>query len=358
MHNSSFEKETALEIEHPFLDQVQEFIRRAFPKITFLSGPTEVYANYNDGPDRRATLSFSIDDPDHRKVVVKVNRFPLLKGSATAHRLVHRCAPLNVPRVLDVEDYGNGSIIILAMFEGQSVETISDPKILCDMAKTLARIQIDCAQESANTTGLDTISPTDLPDIFDQCLGQIEAHFDAWKNDDGKIARAMGFPSAEVLGQGELLRTKVGAWVQILDESGVDLSIEHGDCHAGNAVWLEDDSVLIFDWENACRSHPFLSAEKILTSGWGFDTVTSGGPWGYVRNTPIQDHIKAAYLSEYGLPNTKLQRAFDAAMCLAVIKEMHHEMEWARLCGWKDLNPEWTAQLFNRLFQHAGMMDK
>jgi hypothetical protein len=95
-----------------------------------------------------------------------------------------------------------------------------------------------------------------------------------------------------------------------------------------------------------------LSAEKMLTSGWGLDTGNSGGPWGYVRDTPTQDELKRAYLGEFG--GSSLERAFDAAMGLAVIKEMHHEMEWARRCGWKDLNPEWTAQLVRRLFEHAG----
>ena len=63
--------------------------------------------------------------------------------------------------------------------------------------------------------------------------------------------------------------------------------------------------------------------------------------------------MKIAYLDAFGTPSKTLDRAFDAAMCLAVIKEMHHEMEWARLCNWENLNPEWTAQLVNRLFQHV-----
>jgi hypothetical protein len=136
------------------------------------------------------------------------------------------------------------------------------------------------------------------------------------------------------------------------------LSIDHGDCHSGNATLTADGSVLLFDWENACRSHPFFSMEKVLTAGWGLDTGNSGGPWGYVRNTPTQDELKLAYLGEFGRLTPVLDRAFDAAMCLAVIKEMHHEMEWARRCGWQDLNPEWTAQLINRLFKHVEVYDR
>jgi len=47
-----------------------------------------------------------------------------------------------------------------------------------------------------------------------------------------------------------------------------------------------------------------------------------------------------------------LYRAFDIAMCLAVVKELHHEWRWAEIMAWTDGNPEWTAQLINRLWQH------
>jgi hypothetical protein len=77
-----------------------------------------------------------------------------------------------------------------------------------------------------------------------------------------------------------------------------------------------------------------------------------------VRGTPTQEELKHAYLGEFGSETPTLLWAFDAAMCLAVIEEMHHEMEWARRCGWKDLNPEWTAQLVNRLFEHIRAFDR
>jgi len=303
---------------------------------------------YDDGPDRRATLRFGTDDPAHPEVVVKVNLFPLLSGSAAAHRLVSRGSPSRVPRVIATDERGEGSMILLATFEGRAVEAGSLP----EMARTLGRIQIECAAESAGETGLETVTPAEIPRLFHECLANIEAHFAAWSGDEGKVAAAMGFPGAEVLDRLGGLRRRVDGWVEALEEPGIPLSIEHGDGHAGNGTCLADGRVLIFDWENASRSHPFLSAEKMLTSGWGLDTGKSGGPWGYVRETPTQDELKQAYLGEFG--GSSLERAFDAAMGLAVIKEMHHEMEWARRCGWKDLNPEWTAQLVRRLFEHAG----
>ena len=176
---------------------------------------------------------------------------------------------------------------------------------------------------------------------------------DGWSDPRGELTRALGFSAREVLGRLESLQVKIANWVSAVEAVGVKPSIEHGDCHAGNAICREDGSILIFDWENACVSHPFLSAEKLLTSAWALDAGTSGGPWGYVRGTPSQECLAHSYLAVFGKPDQLLHQAFDAAMCLAVVKEMHHEVEWAKRCGWKDLNPEWTAQLINRLVQHA-----
>ncbi len=103
---------------------------------------------------------------------------------------------------------------------------------------------------------------------------------DAWSDPRGELTRALGFPAREVLGRLESLQVKIANWVSAVEAVGVKPSIEHGDCHAGNAICREDGSILIFGWENACVSHPFQSAEKLLTSAWALDAGTSGGPWG------------------------------------------------------------------------------
>ena len=112
--------------------------------------------------------------------------------------------------------------------------------------------------------------------------------------------------------------------------------------------------MLIFDWDDAVLSHPFLAVERLLVSAWHLDTNGGGGPWGYVTGTPSQAAVRDAYLNAISWGNWKeRERAFDLAMCLAVVKEMYHEWQWAETMGWKDGNPEWTAQLINRLWQHG-----
>ena len=339
--------------DSPSCDDVHSFIKRARPHVTVVSNPITVFASYNDGPDRRATVLFATNDKAHPHVVVKLNQFPLLIGSPSAHRLVFQCSPRYVPTVLAIEAMEEGSLILLATFEGAPVENSKLLSSHIELAQTLGKVQIECSKESPQVVGLQTVEPFHFPSLFQECTRNIEFHFDAWQDHEGKLQRLLGFPGYEILDNLHSFGGSLDRWVDMLSESGIDLSIEHGDCHAGNAVQGHDRSVIIFDWENACRSHPFFSAEKVLTSGWALDCGASGGPWGYVRNTPSQDALKDAYLEQFGFPSNRLKRAFDAAMCLAVIKEMHHEMEWARLCGWNDLNPEWTAQLVNRMSHHA-----
>ena len=338
------------------LIDLPSFIKDSLPNVSAVTGPTAVYAKYDDGPDRRATMRFATDDPEHPEVIVKLNYFPFLTSSPSAHRLVYHCAPKHVPKVLAIGEVTDGSLILLAPFDGQPIANSNDPALLLELARTLGKIQVECTQESVNEFELPTIALADFRKLFNECVANIDSHLDAWRNDDGRLKQAMGFPGDTILAKMNSLSIHLEGWIDSVSEAAIELTVEHGDCHAGNAVQLRDGTILIFDWENACRSHPFISAEKLLTSGWARDSGITGGPWGYARNTPTQEGMKLAYLAEFGQVSVAMKRSFDAAMCLGVIKEMHHEMEWARLCGWKDLNPEWTAQLVNRLLQHSLLM--
>jgi hypothetical protein len=328
-------------------------LQEALPGSTSVSGPTALYAQYDDGPDQRVTARFAINDSRHRDVVLKANCFDLLSGSLAAHKLAFRGAPDLVPELLAARDLEVGSLLVFCVFTGFIVGDLGQVDPLRKTARTLAHIQTRCTEASADADGLALIPLSQMEQKFVACFEEIRVRSSAWSDPEGKLTKALRFPAREVLGRLESLHHRIANWVSAVEATGLRATIEHGDCHAGNAVYREDGSILIFDWENACLSHPFLSAEKLLTSAWALDVGSSGGPWGYVRDTPTQDSLAHDYMEVFETPRHGIQEAFDAAMCLAVVKEMHHEMEWAGRCSWKDLNPEWTAQLINRLVQHA-----
>jgi len=167
-------------VDHPWIAEVPDFIRRSLPLVQTVVGPTAVYAMYDDGPDQRATLRYGTDDPDHPEVVVKVNHYSFLSGSPAAHRLVSRCSPTHVPRVIATEVSSSGSRILLATFEGRPLNGAAEKEPLRKMARTLAKVQMDCAEEATVATGLETIQPADLPRLFDGSLANIEEHLAAW----------------------------------------------------------------------------------------------------------------------------------------------------------------------------------
>ena len=186
-------------------------------------------------------------------------------------------------------------------------------------------------------------------------LGNIRArHETVWAADDGTLSKWMLFHAAEVLTRLEPFQAQVEEWSQELASGPWPVTIVHGDLHTGNAIVQPSGSVLIFDWDDAVLSHPFLSVERLLVGAWHLDTESGSGPWGYIAETPTQAAVRDDYLDAilWGTRDER-KRAFNIAMCLAVVKEMHHEWKWAEMMGWKDGNPEWTAQLVSRLRQHT-----
>jgi len=339
--------------EHPALtfEHAEAFIRRRLPDAVAVEGPISVFADYQTVPDLRVTALFALTHPSVDRVVVKANRFPFLQGSGDAHRIVSRCAPQFTPTLLGSEDSLDEVLLLHDFFEGQP---IGDSQTIAETARTLAEIQRSASPFVDGSRTLQRTETAALPELFRQVIGVIRSHFEAawWPDEGGKIGKAMGFPGAEVLERLESLQDEFDQWVEALKNSSLALSLDHGDCHAGNAAMLESGGVVIFDWENASIAHPFLSVEKLMTSAWALDMGVKGGPRGYVRDTPTQDVVRDAYMAALGVEGPAEARAFDAAMCLATVKEMAHEMEWARLCSWEYQNPEWTAQLIHRLFEH------
>ena len=336
------------------LTEAVSFIHGCLPNAQAVKGPVEVFARYEDGPDQRMTALFETDDPEHQKVILKANAFPLLLGSVGAHRIAAKFGANRVPALLGWAELPNGSLVLQSFFTGRLISAIRHQGDLIKVAKALGQIQAAAIGAPPASANLETFETRRFPSVFSSCIEVVRSHYrEAWEPDPNEaIRRAMGFPGAEVIEKLESIKEDVGEWTDKLSKSKLPLSIDHGDCHWGNAALLDSGDVVIFDWENGCIAHPYLSAERLMTSAWALDVGAMGGPWGYKRATPTQELLRGAYLYGIGSGSVSEGKTFDAAMGLAVIKEMWHEMEWARTCGWQYQNPEWTAQLIRRLLEH------
>ena len=265
-----------------------------------------------------------------------------------------------MPETLSWEEVDGGSYLLYRAFDGETVEQKRSLDALTKTARTLAQIQVATAAAPAvEKASLPHLPVETIPNMFAEMLDNIRARYTTvWAADDGTLSQWMPFAAFEVLTRLESMQEQIEAWSRELASGEWPLSIVHGDLHSGNAVVQADGSILIFDWDDAVLSHPFMSIEPLLVGAWHLDTNGGPGPWGYVVGTPSQAAVRDAYLD--ALPwgtRAERERAFDVAMCLAVVKEMHHEWQWAEIMGWKNGNPEWTAQLISRLWQHVAQIE-
>ena len=53
--------------------------------------------------------------------------------------------------------------------------------------------------------------------------------------------------------------------IRELWSSGLPDTLNHGDLHLGNIAWAPD-RVVIYDWTDACLTHPFLDASHLASS--------------------------------------------------------------------------------------------
>lgn len=339
----------------PDIIEVREWIRSVLPEHPVVSGPTDIYAQYTDAPDIRVTARFELLSQSGPGMVFKANYYSLLADSPSFFHLVSQHCPGTVPHVLAWEEREGGSFLLYEAFEGEVVSNLKSPDALVDTARTLAGIQTTVAAlPQAEMTSLPRLEVERLPSVFADVVAHLRVHHAAWSQDARTLMQWLGFPAREVLERLEPVQPDIEEWAQELAASQVPLSVDHGDLHAGNAIRQPDATILLFDWENACLSCPFFSVEKLLVSAWAVDRLPEdAGPWGWVYGTPTQLAVKQAYLDTVPWGSrTERDRLFEMAMCLAVVKEMHHEIEWATTMGWPNGNPEWTAQLISRLLQH------
>jgi thiamine kinase-like enzyme len=270
--------------------------------------------------------------------------------------LVSEAAPGITPRVIGASESDVGSILFLEPFIGDQIVT-SGRDGLEKVARSLAQIQTRFKFEGDHSSSVKTTETCNVQAAFAFCKDQILSNFEnVWESDrERKLSIAFCGTIAEIKPLLNSVERTLPKWIDQVQQSKLPLSIHHGDLHAGNAIVQPNGTALIFDWENGSVAHPFFSMEKLLTSAWELDVGATGGPWGYLRRTPSQDFLREVYLQEFGLEETEHRRAFDAAMCLATILEMEHEIQWAHICDWPDSNPEWTAQLLNRLKHHMDL---
>jgi hypothetical protein len=339
------------------ITEAQSWISGVLPGNPEVSGPTKVYAAKDDFG---VTARFSVR-PEGEDVVLKANVYSGFNGAAFAFDVLSRHCPGNVPAVIAWQDDEGRSRILTRPFEGQALSALRSTAALQEMAGTVGRIQATIAVlPRMETARVPSVPVKRIITLFDELLEDVEANqTTVWVAGNQKLSEALRFPAEELPSRLRTLRPEVVDWVEELHAQDWPSTICHGDLHADNAVLQKDGRVLVYDWEDAFLSCPFMCLERLLVQAWNWDAGgDSVGPWGYVAGTAGQVAVQDAYVDALPFGKTaSRRRACAVAMCLAVIREAYAEWQWALSLGWPDGNPEWTAQLMNRLLQHRDMID-
>jgi hypothetical protein len=132
--------------------------------------------------------------------------------------------------------------------------------------------------------------------------------------DDAEDLIALGVPDRRLAllpGQAGELLDDIGHVAEMCDELaayGIPETIQHDDFHDAQ-VFAGPDSYVVFDWGDACVSHPFFSMSVTLEGviGWGLDDVA-----GSVDLAPFRD----AYLDAFGRYGSRDQ--LEAALSVAL----------------------------------------
>jgi hypothetical protein len=132
--------------------------------------------------------------------------------------------------------------------------------------------------------------------------------------EDSRALR-LGLPdglSADELVRLRALLPRVGAWCEMLAASKIPATLEHNDFHDGN-VCLRDGTYRVFDWGDACVTHPFACLRVGLRSiAHTLELATDG---------PEITRLRDAYLEPWTAfaPRTQLLADLQPALILAAL---------------------------------------
>jgi hypothetical protein len=132
--------------------------------------------------------------------------------------------------------------------------------------------------------------------------------------------RTLAPSSGDGLTEEELgrLRALLPRFRELCDEveaSGVPSSLCHGDLHPGNIIVAESGPI-VFDWTDACLSHPFLDATHLL---------------GATPDTPeVRPRLSAAYLAPWQ-PYAPMERLQRLLRCAVPLSRLHQAVSYRLL---------------------------
>jgi aminoglycoside phosphotransferase (APT) family kinase protein len=214
---------------------------------------------------------------------------------AAVIRAIAQRLPGAVPEVLAEDDVKRWTL--MRAFHGTELRQAIDLRAAA--LRLLARVQQSfVGEQSVLATGAADRRLERLAQDFGELIARADV---AAELQDDEVRRLRDFAS------------EITERVRTLVVCGIPQTLVHGDFHPGNVSVCEDGSLMIFDWTDACLSHPFFDLLTFLPD-----------------DAAEREPLLHAYLEEWSSYGGigELERAFEIAMPMACA---HHAISYWRI---------------------------
>lgn len=202
--------------------------------------------------------------------------------------------------MLNSRAYDGGHWTLFQFVDGKSVQEIGNPDLLLQMAKTMAKVQINFVNRSDNRKAeLPRFGNSRLPEMLTFLIKRLRDYYlPRWEAAGGALLKRRNQRRMIEIPKNFDLRLesnlpKIETWVKELEAGQWPESVYHTDYHPGNTIVEPNGNLRIIDWDRAVLSFPFDSI------GW-LNTMSDDDEW---RRDPDSDQIskpspKDVYLDE------------------------------------------------------------
>ena len=314
----------------PPLAEIAGWISAAMPGQPAVGEPVQKIGGAYGGFVARLTV---LSPSEEGSVVFKTNPLPQFRASARLAALLSRHCPGDVPRVLTWRELPDRADTAFRWFEGETVASTGSLDALCEMARTLARVQTQMAKVPAEEmSGLPRLPLETIPALLDGLMVNIaERYWTRFEAEDDALIKRFGIPR-DLLAHLSRFRPQLDAWAAELEAGEWPESVDHVDCLPHNAVVQPNGRVLIYDWEQAVFGCPFFSLDVLLAFAQDYpQNFADGLEVRSERETDGTIALRRAYLD--ALPwktRAERERAFDLALCLSPLRYAWAEGQLAR----------------------------
>jgi hypothetical protein len=299
--------------------EVRDWISRVAPGHPNVTGPVRIL----QAKDWGVTAVFATDSlafPE-RLVVFKACCVSIFRDAPRIAEILDRSCPGHVPRVLAWRQDHAQTWTLFQPFSGPTAKSVGTPQALIDLARTMAYIQVTVSERRSELESLTHLRVREIPTLLESVLAYVrEKHERYWVGQEGPRAELMP-DLPRVLERARAFHSLVERWAEELAADGWPDSLDHPDLHADNAVIQPDGRLLIFDWEEAIVTLPFLSLGELLANASTYsNTTVASVRRAYLEALPWGSFVQRA-------------RALDLALLLLPIKKAHEYRQLDRAIG-------------------------